>query len=137
MDWPKRNLQESGDFSTGWTDGTWKPKKKRERHVPSETQGITRPIQDALMGAGYFCLRLNSGLIKSGSRYIRLCPAGTADLLLCPAEKLPIWIETKTLKGKTNKEQLEAQGAFREQVVRLGHQYVTARCLDDVLELLR
>lgn len=89
------------------------------------------------MGAGYFCLRLNSGLIKSGSRYIRLCPAGTADLLLCPANKLPIWIETKTLKGRTNKEQLRDQGAFRERVVRLGHQYIRATSLDDVLEALR
>jgi hypothetical protein len=102
----------------------------------SETGSVTKPIQDALEKAGYFCMRLNSGLIKSGKRFIRLCPAGTADLLCCPPSKPPVWIETKTLKGRTKREQLEAQGAFRERVERLGHTYVTARSLDDVLEKL-
>ena len=103
----------------------------------SETTGVTKPIQDALTKAGYFCMRLNSGLIKSGKRFIRLCPAGTADLVLFLPERTPVWIETKSLKGKTNPEQLQAQGAFRERVERLAHTYVRATCLDDVLEVLR
>ena len=103
----------------------------------SETGSITKPIQDALTNAGYFCMRLNSGLIKSGKRFIRLCPAGTADLVLFPPNRLPIWIETKSLKGRTNPEQLQAQGAFRERVERLSHIYIRATCLDDVLNELK
>jgi hypothetical protein len=103
----------------------------------SETGSVTKPIQEALTKAGYFCMRLNSGLIKSGKRFICLCPAGTADLVLFLPERMPVWIETKALKGKTNREQLEAQGAFRERVERLSHTYVRATCLDDVLAVLR
>ena len=103
----------------------------------SETGSVTKPIQEALTKAGYFCMRLNSGLIKSGKRFIRLCPAGTADLVLFLPERLPIWIETKAAKGKTNREQLEAQGAFRERVTALSHTYIRATCLDDVLNELK
>ena len=103
----------------------------------SETKSITRPIQEVLTKAGYFCLRLNSGTIRVGKRYIRLCPAGTSDLVIFPNGRLPIWCECKTRKGKTNPEQLQAQDNFREMVQRLGHKYVRATCLDDVLEGMR
>jgi len=103
----------------------------------SETQSVTKPIQDALTNAGYFCMRLNSGLIKSGKRFIRLCPAGTADLVLYVPHRLPIWIETKREKGKTNPEQRIAQQNFAYLVEALGHDYIRATSLDDVLILLR
>ena len=82
-------------------------------------------------------MRLNSGLVKMGGRRIRLCPAGTADLVLYLPNRLPVWIETKTLKGRTNPEQLAAQGAFRDKVEALNHTYVRATSLDAVLEAIR
>lgn len=103
----------------------------------SETSTVTGPIVKALNQAGYFAMRLNSGSAKRGKFWIQLCPAGTADVLVCAPNRLPIWIETKAAKGHTNPEQVKAQGDFRDQVVALGHTYLIARSLDDVLEILR
>jgi len=103
----------------------------------SESSGVTKPIREALERAGYFVMRLNSGVAKMAGRRIKLCPKGTADLLLCVPYKLPIWIETKTPKGKTNPEQVQAQAEFAYTVEALGHKYVRATKLDDVLEALK
>lgn len=99
----------------------------------SETSSLTGPIVKALEKAGYFCMRLNSGSAKRGNRYIQLCPAGTADILLCLPGRMPCWIETKTEKGRTNPEQVRNQAKFRDDVERLGHTYIRAVSLDDVL----
>ena len=103
----------------------------------SETGSVTKPIQDALTKAGYFCMRLNSGLVKMGGRRIRLCPKGTADLVIYVPKELPIWVEAKPIKNAHHdKETLEAQAKFRDKVLAHGHQYVRATSLDDVLRVL-
>ena len=103
----------------------------------SETSGVTRPILEALTKAGYFAMRLNSGSARIGKYWVKLCPAGTADIVVYPPYRLPLWIETKAAKGKTNPEQVMAQANFAYMVKALGHRYVRAECLDDVLEMLK
>jgi len=103
----------------------------------SETSGVTRPILDALNKAGYFAMRLNSGSARIGKYWVKLCPAGTADIVVYPPYKLPLWVETKTAKGRTNPEQVQAQAEFAYTVEALGHKYVRATKLDDVLEALK
>ena len=103
----------------------------------SETSSVTKPIQDALKEAGYFVMRLNSGLVKMGGRRIRLCPEGTADLLLCPPHQPPIWIETKVEGNRTKPQRIAKQAEFAYSVETIGHLYVRATCLDDVLAVLR
>jgi hypothetical protein len=104
--------------------------------MASETSSVTKPILEALNRAGYFCMRMNSGMVRMGNRYIRLCPAGTADLMLCLPDRLPVWLECKTAKGKTNPEQVEAQNSFRLRVEALGHIYLRVDSLDDVLRAI-
>lgn len=103
----------------------------------AETSSVTRPIADALTKAGYMVLRLNSGTVKMGSRRIRLCPAGTADLMVLVPQGRAIFIETKTEDGRTNKEQLEAQALFKDKVEARGFTYVRATNLDQVLAALK
>ena len=102
----------------------------------SETKQVTKPILDALTDAGYFAMRLNSGVAKKGKYFIYLCPAGTADIVLFMPNKAPVWIETKTVDGYTNPAQVEAQWNFRMKVQALGHLYIRATKLDDVLAAL-
>ena len=102
----------------------------------TETSGVTKPIREALEESGYFVMRLNSGVAKIAGRRIRLCPKGTADLVLYLSERLPIWIETKTAHGRDKKEQAENQARFREKVESLGHTWIRATCLEDVLRSL-
>jgi len=102
----------------------------------SETSNLTGPILKALNNAGYFAMRLNSGSAKRGKYWIQLCPRGTADILLCPPHRAPIWIETKSEDGHTNPEQVMAQANFAYAVESLGHKYVRVTCLDDVLRVI-
>lgn len=102
----------------------------------TETSKLTGPIVDALKKAGYFAMRLNSGSAKRGKYWVQLCPKGTADILVCPPFRPPIWVETKTEDGHTNPEQVLAQQNFAYLVESLGHTYVRATSLDDVLRVL-
>lgn len=102
----------------------------------SETSTVTGPIVKALNQAGYFAMRLNSGEIRLPRRTIKMCPPGTADILICLHGRLPVWIETKDAAGKTNKEQKESQGVFRDKVERLGHTYAICHDLDAVLRVI-
>jgi len=103
----------------------------------SETSKLTGPIVKALEQAGYFALRLNSGSAKRGKYWLKLCPEGTADILCCPRDSMPLWIETKDVKKDFHKKTAEAQENFRNTVESLGHKYIVARSLDDVLNALR
>jgi hypothetical protein len=90
-------------------------------------------VQDFLKQTGKPHLRLNSGIIKSGRRFIHLCPSGTADIVVfCPDTR---WVELKA--GKTNREQREAQEGFRERMEAIGHRYLRATSLDEVIEFLK
>ena len=104
----------------------------------SETSKITTPIVNALTKAGYFAMRLNSGKVRVRGGYIQLCPKGTADILVCPANQPPIWIETKEVRDLKRKgETATAQDDFRVMVLGLGHRHIRATSLDDVLPLLK
>jgi len=102
----------------------------------SETANVTAPIVAALEKAGYFVLRLNAGTAKRGKYYIKLCPEGTADILLCPPHRAPIWIETKTEDGSTKPKRAAKQAEFAYSVEAIGHMYIKATSLKDVLEAL-
>ena len=76
----------------------------------SESSEITGPLITMIRQMGTFAERMNSGIIKSGKRYIHLHTPGTADILVCLRGRV-IWLETKTEKGRTNPEQIENQSS--------------------------
>ena len=107
----------------------------------SENSALTRPLIDALNQTGGLAMRCNSGKVRVKGGFMQLHKAGTADILFFPrfggpvGYRQPCWIETKT--GKTNKEQVEAQGEFKRQVEALGHRYIRATTIDEGLEALK
>lgn len=96
----------------------------------AETQDITRPIVDALTQLGIYCLRLNSGKVRVRGGWMTLCPEGTADIVIFPRGRMPVWVETKTKTGKLR----TAQVVFADKIIDLGHSYWTIRSLDEMLE---
>lgn len=94
---------------------------------------VKSAVMDYLNKSGRFYLRLNSGRVKWGSRYIYLCPAGTADVLTFDSAGRCMWIELKQLKG----EQREKQVEFQQKVTAIGHSYVVARSVEDVVKAFR
>lgn len=101
----------------------------------SETRAITTPILEALRKAGILAFRMNSGKVRVRGGFVHMAKKGTADILCFPSRRA-VWIETKDPKGATAKEQRDAQGAFRDEVLALGHIYIRATCWDDVVENL-
>ena len=84
-------------------------------------------------------LSLNSGfafMFHGDKKYkIKLCPKGTADILVikpCNLNPEVYFLEVKTDKGK----QSEAQIKFQEDVELMGCYYRVIRSLDEVMELL-
>lgn len=82
-------------------------------------------------------MRLNSGKAYQGDyvggmilnpRVIKLCPEGTADILLILNGGKVLWIECKTKKGK----QRESQIRFQNEMLKLGHSYVVGRSVEEI-----
>jgi hypothetical protein len=97
---------------------------------------LKKSITDFLTQSGEFFLRINTGIIRKGSRFIHLAPEGFADLVVF---RTPLhWIEIKKPgKDLTKKSRAEKQAEFREKVLSLGHKHITAKSLEDVQEFLK
>ena len=102
----------------------------------SEGKKVLGPIMKYLDRLGIFYLRNQSGRVKVRGGWMNLAPQGTADLVIFPDGKLPIWVECKVTGNKTSKERQQSQAEFAETVRRLGHTAIQATCLDDVLAVL-
>ena len=94
---------------------------------------LKKDVTDLLTKTGEFFLRINTGVIRKGSRYIHLAPEGTPDILVFRQPNH--WIELKS--GKTSKDRAEKQSAFREKVISLGHKHCVATSVVDVIEFLK
>ena len=102
----------------------------------SETRNITTPIIKALEQMGWLVFRMNSGKLRVRGGYVHMAKKGTADILCFGDDGIAVWIETKDPAGATAKEQRDAQSEFKGEVMALGHKYICATCLDDVLAFL-
>lgn len=102
--------------------------------MPTPESIIKGEIRDFLEMTGMFYLRLNSGTIRKGNRFIKLCPEGTPDFLLFG--KPLMWIEVKGSGQKTSKDRAEKQAAFAERVKSLGHRHIQATSLQEVIDFL-
>ncbi len=100
---------------------------------------FTQAVNDVLaspLGARWpLKLRLNSGVIRKGSRFIKLCPVGTADRLLCRPGRV-VWLELKVPGQKTERKRQEAQDAFGLLVRSIGHEYHRITSVDELLFIL-
>lgn len=94
---------------------------------------IQSEILQALKRVGIQAMRINSGMAKVRGGWLQLAPEGTADLIVFPRGKCPVWLEIKSEKGK----QGEAQREFETNVRNLGHGYFVLRGLDDLMPLLK
>jgi Holliday junction resolvase len=102
----------------------------------SEQSEITTPLLKMLRQMGIFCERMNSGKVQVRGGWLQLHSPGTADILAFPRGRV-VWIETKTAKGKTNKEQLDNQAEFARRVRELGHEYYRVKSIDEGLDSVR
>lgn len=99
---------------------------------------LQRAILDYLAAKHVLAFRMNTGAVKTESRFFRFGVPGMADILafriaLAQCRHcVPIWIECKAAKGH----QSELQKSFQQQVEADGHVYIVARCLEDVMAVM-
>lgn len=97
-------------------------------------EGIAKKeITDGLKDMGWLVIRIQSGQVKVRGAWMHLAPNGTPDVLAFDREGVLLWVEVKAGKGKRRTEQIE----FSEWAQRMGHRYVCARSLDEVLDALK
>ena len=87
-------------------------------------------IIKACEAAGCIVLRMNAG--HSGRHNVRLCQAGTPDLLVIHHDGV-LWVEVKTKTGKLN----DSQNEMHNKLEGMGHYVIVARCVDDVMGALK
>lgn len=99
------------------------------------TEGeIQREILDALaLIPGVCAWRNNTGVSRSGGRYVRFGIAGQGDItgLLRGGRRLEM--EVKTAKGKVSPEQEK----FGAEITAMGGLYIVARSVEDALTAVR
>ncbi len=95
-----------------------------------------KDVKALLQASGIWFMRMNSGIIRKGSRYIHLHETGTADWLLFPLGGVA-WLESKASGQKTSKERTAAQEAFRVRCLEAGHKHLRTDNLTELAEWLR
>ena len=112
--------------------------------------GVLKACMDLLAVHRIWHMRMNTGAMKDGKRFIRFSRPGTADILATPKccwspsgeiqqcpwkheELKMLWLECKSPVG----EQSAAQKAFQLEVEAAGHLYLLIRSPEDLLTWLR
>lgn len=88
------------------------------------------------MPQSWVVLRLNSGTVRKGNRFIKLCETGTADVYIAN-ERGTYWLELKGVGQTTAKARKLAQAEFGERVTALGHRYAIVTDLEQLKEFLK
>lgn len=97
----------------------------------SQLKSDINDLLDEVVRYPEFYIRMQSGVIRKGSRFIHLCEEGTADIQVF-LNNCTIWLELKHPKGATSAKRKAAQAAFAEKVRALGHFYWRCESLEDV-----
>ena len=98
------------------------PGKRPRRKGPTPEGAVKLDCLRLLTLRRIWHMRLNTGAIKVGDRFIRFCDPGTGDII-CTIGGQTIWIETKAGRnGQSN-----AQQAFQARVEAAGALYWLVR----------
>lgn len=94
----------------------------------SETE-ISKSIALAMQKLGFTVIRIQSGVIKSGNRFIHLAPKGVPDRICLGKNGLTIWFEIKKPNGELSDEQI----AWHENAKSMGHHVFTVHSVEEAI----
>lgn len=92
---------------------------------------VLRSILDYLCVMHIWHMRMNTGAIKTESRFFRFGTPGCADILASVDGRF-VWLEVKAAKGKQSQAQKDFQAKVEEQV----HTYAVVHSIDEVKAVL-
>ncbi len=94
----------------------------------SETE-LSKEIRDTLEKMGFWCLRIASGTINVGKRWIRLSTPGTPDIHVVGQG----WLEVKTKTGKVS----DVQKEWHEKAQKLGVNVAVVRSVEEAVKTVQ
>ncbi len=95
----------------------------------SETE-LSKEIRDTLEKMGIWCIRIASGTINVGKRWIRMSTPGTPDVCL---PGIPGWLEIKTKTGKVS----DVQKEWHEKAQKLGVNVAVVRSVEEAVKTVQ
>lgn len=98
----------------------------------AETE-ISKNIAKALEKLGFIVIRLQSGMIKSGARFIHLCPKGTPDRICLGKNGVTLWFEIKKEDGDLSEDQIK----WHEKAIALGHKVFTIKSVEEAVNIAK
>lgn len=99
----------------------------------SETQ-LSASIRSALTRMGVWCMRIQSGRVRTRGGFVQLAEAGTPDILLVgPASVAGSWLEVKTEKGRLE----TSQPIWHERARKMGIRVATVRTISEAVTVVR
>lgn len=101
----------------------FKTNKARKSEESSLVTSICAELQLYENQKKLIFIRMNTGAIKTGTRFFRFGKKGSADILIFSKLNKVTWIECKTEKGKQQESQKEFELASKE----MGHSYYIVR----------
>lgn len=93
--------------------------------MSSET-AVSKRIRELLQSIGIPCIRVQSGVLRIGKRFIHMAPAGTPDLVTPYG-----WLEVKD-EGDESPEQVE----FRKEWTRMGARVALVRSAPEAIKVV-
>ncbi len=102
--------------------------KKKDPKGHSETE-ISKSIAEAMQLLGFTVIRIQSGIIKSGNRFIHLAPRGVPDRICLGKNGLTLWFEVKKPEGELS----EAQVEWHEKHKTMGHHIFTVHSVTEAI----
>jgi hypothetical protein len=102
----------------------------KDGRMTPETQ-VKNEVVAYLKASGLFWMRLNSGKVKVRGGFLQLCPEGTSDIIVFPANRI-VWIELKGRGQATLKSRAEKQLEFRNKVLAAGHHHAVCMSVEEV-----
>lgn len=100
--------------------------------VCAQTGGIVLRLNSGEAWGGKLVNTTEYGPVVMNPRRIKLCPAGTPDLLAILPDGTVAWIECKNAKGKAR----EAQERFLSMMKSMGHKCGIARSVNDAMNII-
>lgn len=99
----------------------------------SETT-LSKAIRNSLTALGIWNIRIQSGMLKIGNRFVHLAPKGTADVLLPSYDGLGRsgWLEIKTTDGTVSEDQIKFQEKCRQENVKSAIVHSVSEAIDTV-----
>ncbi len=94
---------------------------------------ISKKIAESIEALGFIVTRIQSGIIKTGNRFLHMAKAGTPDRIFSGPNGLTIWCEVKKPDGELSEKQIE----WHKKATDLGHNVIVVTSAEEAISKVK